>query len=89
MLFYSVLFLETSRQTKKMVQNVEKNMETEKYFRNLLVTFSNHSGIKQPDLFNSENLYSIYSPKKFKLVPRQDIVLNLKFNMTALKELET
>ena len=80
------MFLETSRQTKKMVQNVEKNMETEKY---LLVTFSNHSGIKQPDLFNSENLYSIYSPKKFKLVPRQDIVLNLKFNMTALKELET
>ena len=66
----------------------EINTPTEEHFRNLLVTFDAHVGIKQPDLFNSENFYTIYSPKKFTLKPRDDIVLDLKFNITTSKSLD-
>ena len=86
--FYSALILETSRQTKKMAKKQEINTPAEEYFRNLSVTFDAYVGIKQPDLTNSENFYSIYSPKNFTLKPRDDIVLDLKFNITTSKELD-
>ena len=37
---------------------------------------------------NSENFYTINSPKKFTLKPRDDIVLDLKFNIATSKELD-
>ena len=86
--FYSALILETSRQTKKMAEKQEINTPAEEYFRNLSVTFDGYVCIKQPDLTNSENFYSIYSPKNFTLKPRDDIVLDLKFNITTSKELD-
>ena len=60
----------------------------ESYFRNLPVTFNSYKGIKKPDMTNSDKFYKIYSPKKFKLRPRDDIYLDLKFNVEASKELD-
>ena len=60
----------------------------ESYFRNLPVTFNSYTGIKKPDMTNSDKFYKIYSPKKFKLRPRDDIYLDLKFNVEASKELD-
>ena len=82
------MILETSRQTKKMAKKQEINTPAEEYFRKLSVTFNAHVDIKQPHLTNSENFYTIYSPKKFTLKPRDDIVLDLKFNITTSKELD-
>ena len=60
----------------------------ETYFRNLTVTFNSYTGIKKPDMTNSDKFFKIYSPKKFKLRPRDDIYLDLKFNVEASKELD-
>ena len=60
----------------------------ENYFRNLTVTFNSHTGIKKPDMTDNEKFYKIYSPKKFKLRPRDDIYLDLKFNVETSKELQ-
>ena len=60
----------------------------ETYFRNLTVTFNSYTGIKKPDMTNSDKFYKVYSPKKFKLRPREDIYLDLKFNVEASKELD-
>ena len=71
-----------------MAEKQEINTPAEEYFRKLSVTFDAYVGMKQPDLFNSENFYTIYSPKKFTSKPREDIVLDLKFNITTSKELD-
>ena len=70
-----------------MAEKQEINTPAVEYFRNLSVTFDAYVGIKQPDLTNSKNFYTIYSPKEFTLKPRDDIVLVLKFNITTSKEL--
>ena len=70
-----------------MAEKQEINTAAEEYFRRLSITFDTYVGIKQPDLTNSENFYTIYSPKKFTLKPREDIVLDLKFNIVSPKEL--
>ena len=51
------------------------------YFNHLTVKFNSYVGIKQPDITNKDTFYNIFSPKKFKLRPREDIYLNLKFNI--------
>ena len=86
--FYSALILETSRQTKKTAKKQEINTAAKEYIRKLSVTFNAYVEIKQPDLTNSEDFYSTYSPKKFTLKPRDDIVLDLKLNITTSKELD-
>ena len=60
----------------------------ENYFRNLIVTFNSHTGNKKPDMKDNEKFYKIYSPKKFKLRPRDDIYLDLKLNVETSKELQ-
>ena len=57
-------------------------------FRNLTVTFNSYMGIKKLDMTNSDKFYKVYSPKKFKLRPRHDIYLDLKFNVETSKVLE-
>ena len=57
-------------------------------FRNLTVTFNSYMRIKKPDMTNSDKFYKVYSPKKFKLRPRDDIYLDLKFNVETSKVLE-
>ena len=51
------------------------------YFQNLTVNFNSYVGIKQPDMTNKDRFYKVYSPEIFKLRPRDDIYLNLKFNI--------
>ena len=60
----------------------------ENYFRNLTVTFNSNTRIKKPDMTGKEKFYKIYLPKKFKLRPRGDIYLDLKFNIETSKELQ-
>ena len=55
----------------------------ENYFRNLTVTFNSY--IKNPDMIK---FYKIYSPKKFKLRPRDNIYFDLKFNIETSKEIQ-
>ena len=37
---------------------------------------------------NSDKFYEVYSPKKLKLRPKEDIYLDLKFDVEASKELD-
>ena len=62
------------------------NMTT--YFQNLTVNFNSYVGIKQPDMTNKDRFYKVYSPEKFKLRPRDDIYLNLKFNIQMPETIE-
>ena len=71
-----------------MVSNLNINTESDDIQRVLLVTIDACSKYKPPDLFQSEDFYTVYSPKKFKLKPREDMILNLHFNISALKELD-
>ena len=71
-----------------MAEKQEINTLVEEYFRKLSVTFDAYVDIKQPDLTNSENFYTIQSPKKLTLKPRDDFVLDLKFNIATSKELD-
>ena len=71
-----------------MASNSNINTESDDVHRNLLIKIESCSKYKSPDLFNSEDFYTIYSPKKFKLKPREDIILNLKFNIICPKEID-
>ena len=51
------------------------------YFQNLTVNFNSYVGIKQPGKTGKDRFYKVYSPEKFKLRPRDNIQLNLKFNI--------
>ena len=64
----------------------QENMTT--YFENLTVTFNSYVGIKNPDMTKPDRFYKIYSPKKFKLRPRDDIYLDLKFNIQKADRIE-
>ena len=59
----------------------EKNRNMATYFRNLTVNFNLYVGIKQPDMTTEDRFYKVYSPEKFKLRLREDIYLNLKFDI--------
>ena len=54
----------------------------------LIVTLDYHSQTQQPDLTAKRDFYKIYSPKKFKLRPREDIYLDLKIKIDVPKILE-
>ena len=71
-----------------MAGNANISTESEDIHRNLLVKIESCSKHKSPNLFNSEDFYTVYSPKKFELGPREDIILNLKFNIICPKELD-
>ena len=53
------------------------------YYRYLNVEFVSHIDIKQPNMTEKEKFFEVYSPEKFKLARRQDIYLDLKFDITA------
>ena len=54
----------------------------------LIVTIDYHSQTRQPDLTAKGDFYKIYSPKKFRLRPRDDIYLDLKTKIDVPKILE-
>ena len=58
------------------------------YFQNLTVIFNSYVQIKQPDMTDKDRFYKSYSPKKFKLRPREDIYLDLKFNIQTPERIE-
>ena len=53
------------------------------YYRYLNVELVSHTDIKQPNMTDKERFYKVYSPEKFKLVPREDIYLDLKFDINT------
>ena len=58
------------------------------YFRQLAVNFNLYTGVKQPDMTSKDRFYKIYSPQKFKLRPREDIYLDLKFDIETPETIE-
>ena len=54
----------------------------------LIVTIDYHSQTRQPDLTAKGDFYKIYSPKKLKFRPRDNIYLNLKIKIDVTKILE-
>ena len=71
-----------------MASNLSINTDNDDVQRVLLVKIEGCSKRKTPDLSNSENFYTVYSPKKFKLKPRDDIILNLHFNIATSQDLD-
>ena len=51
------------------------------YYRHLNVNFNSYIGIKQPNMTDKDKFDIVYSPEKFKLKPRDDIYLDLKFDI--------
>ena len=58
------------------------------YFQHLTVNFNSYVGIRQPDMTNKDRFYKVYSPEKFRLRPREDIYLHLKFNIQTPERVE-
>ena len=63
-------------------------MQYDNLFRNLTVNFSLYTGIKQPDMVQENRFFKVYSPEKFKRRPRDDIYLDLKFNIETPQTLD-
>ena len=60
-------------------------MET---FRELLVTINVHGGIQKPEYTTQNRFYKVYLPEKFKLRPREDIYIDLKFDIQMPKTIQ-
>ena len=58
------------------------------YYGHLTVTFNPFVGIKQPNITNKDQFYKFYSPEKLKLRPRDDIYLDLKFDIQTPETIE-
>ena len=58
------------------------------YFRHLTVNFNLHTGAKQPDMTSKDRFCKVFSPLKFKLRPRDDIYLDLRFDIQTVETLE-
>ena len=60
-----------------------------RHFRNLTVNINllreynegSQRNMKKPDITSTEKFYKVYSPTKFRLKPRDDIFLDLKFDI--------
>ena len=57
------------------------------YCRHLTVNLNSYIGIKQPNMTEKDKFY-VYSPEKFKLRPRDDIYLGLKFDIQTPETIE-
>ena len=52
------------------------------------VGFVSHTDIKQPNMTDKDKFYKVYSPQSFELAPREDIYLDLKFDINTLPGIE-
>ena len=69
-------------QTQSQVTKQEKNRNNiSVYYRHLTVNCYSYVGIKQPNMTDKDKCYKVYSPEKFKLRPKDDIYLDLKFDI--------
>ena len=66
----------------------KKTQNMTNYFENLTINFNSYVEIKNPDMTDKTKFYKVYSPKKFKLRPRDDIDLDLKFNIQTPDRIE-
>ena len=57
-------------------------------FRHLTVNFNLHTRVKQQDMTSKDRFYKVYSPLKFKLRWRDDIYLDLKFDIETPETLK-
>ena len=57
-------------------------------FRHLTVNFNLHTRVKQQDMTSKDRFYKVYSPLKFKLRRRDDIYLDLKFDIETPETLK-
>ena len=66
-----------------MASNSDLNTENDNKRKEHWITieYNNKKCKKPPALLSLENFYTVYSPKKFKLEPRDSFVLNLHFNI--------
>ena len=55
------------------------------YFRNLTANINSLVGIKKPNMTENDKFYEVYSPENTKLIPREDIYLDSKFNIQMLE----
>ena len=78
----------TVNQTVKYNNNMTTYYNRSTYFRNLTVNFNSHVGIKQLEMTSKDRFYKVYSPLKFKLRPRDDIYLDLIFDIQTPEILE-
>ena len=53
--------------------------------RNLTVNINSLVGIKKANMTENDKFYEVYSPEKSKLIPREDIYLDSKFNIQMLE----
>ena len=59
------------------------------YYRYLTVNFNSILiGIKQPNMTDIDRFYKVYTPEKFKLKSRDDIYLDLKFDVQTPETIE-
>ena len=54
----------------------------------LIVEIDSRSHVQQPNMTAKEDFYKIYSPKKFKLRPKDNIYVDLKIKINVLNTLE-
>ena len=66
-----------------MACNFDLNTENDDIQKEHLVTIEYNKKHKAPMIFEQEDFYIVYCPKKFKLKPREDTILNLHFNVTS------
>ena len=58
------------------------------YFRHSTVNLNLHTGVKQPDMSSKDRFCKVYSPLKFKLRPRDDVYLDLRFDIQTPETLK-
>ena len=58
------------------------------YFKTTEIEIGNYECVKRPELNKSKSFYIIYSPEKFKLRPRDNILLDLKIKVNTPESLE-
>ena len=58
------------------------------YFKTVEIKIGASEDVKRPVLNKSNSFYIIYSPEKFKLRPRDNILLDLKIKVDVSKSLE-
>ena len=58
------------------------------YFKTTEIEIGNCECVKRPERNKSKSFYIIYSPEKFKLRPRDNILLDLKIKVNPPEPLE-
>ena len=66
-----------------MACNFDLNTESNDIQKEHLITIEYNSKYKAPMLFENQDFYTVYCPKKFTLKAREDAILNLHFNVTT------